>query len=191
MRDKRYRRILWFALAVNVTMFGIELGIGLDAGSAAVLADAVDFMGDAGNYALSLLALSLAPVWRTRTALVKGWVMGGYGLFVMAMVAWNLARGVLPEAVSMGAVSLLALLANLSVALLFFAYRHGDANMRSVWLCSRNDAIGNLAVMLAALGVFGTGTAWPDLAVALIMGGLGMSASVTIVRQARKELRGA
>lgn len=189
--DPRYRRTLWIALLVNVTMFCIELAGGWRAGSVSLLADAVDFFGDAANYGLSLFALALAPAWRSRSALIKGWSMGGYGLFVIATAAWNIAQGITPHAGTMGLIGLLALAANLAVAVLLFAYRNGDANMRSVWLCSRNDAIGNVAVMLAALGVSGTGSGWPDIAVAAVMGMLGLSAALTVIKQARGELKAA
>lgn len=187
--DKKYRRILWIALLINVTMFGVELGGGLSAESVSLLADAVDFLGDAGNYALSLFVLGLAPVWRSRTAMIKGLTMGVYGLVVLGRAAWSVSEGMAPEALTMGLIGMLALAANGVVGLLLYAYRSGDANMRSVWLCTRNDMIGNVAVMLAALGVFGTGTAWPDIGVAAIMGGLALKASSSVIAQARRELR--
>lgn len=187
--DRTYRRILWIALFVNAGMFGVELFSGWAAGSVSLLADAVDFFGDAANYAVSLFVLGLAPIWRSRTALIKGLTMGGYGLFVLGAAAWNVASGTVPEHVTMGSIGFLALLANLSVAVLLFAYRNGDSNMRSVWLCTRNDAIGNVAVMLAALGVFGTGSGWPDIVVASIMGVLGLTAARTVITQARNEMR--
>lgn len=187
--DPRYRRVLWIALVVNAAMFIVELIGGWNAGSVSLLADAVDFFGDAANYGLSLFVLALAPVWRSRTALIKGVTMGGYGLFVLATAAWNLSQGVVPEPATMGVIGFLALLANLSVAVLLFTYRNGDSNMRSVWLCSRNDAIGNAAVILAALGVFGTGSGLPDIIVAGVMGVLGLSAAKAVVTQARGELK--
>ena len=187
--DPAYRRVLWIALVVNAAMFAVELFSGWTAGSVSLLADAVDFLGDAGNYAVSLFVLGLAPVWRSRTALIKGLTMGGYGLGVLGLTLWNLSSGRVPEHTTMGIVGTLALMANLLVAALLFAYRNGDANMRSVWLCTRNDAISNLAVLLAAVGVFGTGSAWPDLLVAAVMGSLGLSAAVTVVGQARRELK--
>jgi len=187
--DRTYRRILWIALFVNAGMFGIELFSGWAAGSVSLLADAVDFFGDAANYAVSLFVLGLAPIWRSRTALIKGLTMGGYGIFVLGAAAWNVASGTVPEHVTMGAIGSLALLANLSVAVLLYAYRNGDSNMRSVWLCTRNDAIGNVAVMLAALGVFGTGSGWPDIVVASVMGVLGLTAARTVITQARSEMR--
>ena len=185
----RYRRVLWIALFANLAMFGVEIVAGWGARSVSLLADAVDFFGDAANYGLSLAVLSLAVVWRSRTALIKGLTMGAYGLYVLGQALWNAFAGVVPEAMTMGVVGALALAVNVTVAVLLYAFRSGDANMRSVWLCSRNDAIGNLAVMLAALGVFGTGAAWPDLLVATLMGGLGLSAARSVIRQARQELR--
>ena len=131
--DPAYRRILWIALVVNALMFAVELAGGWASGSVSLLADAVDFFGDAANYGMSLFVLGLAPLWRSRTALVKGATMGAYGVFVIATALWHLAAGTLPQASTMGAIGLSALAANLLVAALLFAYRHGDANMRSVW----------------------------------------------------------
>lgn len=186
--DPRYRRILWIALAVNAAMFLVEIAAGLQARSVSLLADAVDFFGDAANYAVSLAVLAMLPVWRARAALLKGLTMGAFGLFVLAMAAWNATTGVLPEPIAMGAVGFLALLANVCVAVMLYRYRAGDANMRSVWLCSRNDAIGNLAVMLAALSVFGSGSGWPDIIVAAIMGALAIGAATSVIRLAISEL---
>lgn len=186
--DARYRRILWIALVVNAGMFFVELIGGWHADSVSLLADAVDFFGDAGNYAVSLFVLGLAPVWRSRTALAKGLIMGSYGLFVLGSAAYHLASGIVPLSSTMGTIGFLALVANTSVAALLYAYREGDANMRSVWLCSRNDAIGNIAVMLAALGVYGTGSGWLDIAVATLMGTLGLTGAWSVVKHARLEL---
>ena len=186
--DPRWRRALWIALVVNAAMFGVELVAGLQANSVSLLADAVDFAGDAANYALSLAVLSMALVWRSRAALVKGATMFAYGLFVLARAGWLLHSGSVPEPLAMGVVGFVALLANTGVAVLLYAFRTGDANMRSVWLCSRNDALSNLAVMAAALGVLGTGSAWPDLAVAAVMAVLALTAGFSVMRQARAEL---
>jgi Co/Zn/Cd efflux system component len=185
----RYRRILWIALVVNLAMFGIEIGAGLQSGSVSLLADAIDFFGDAANYAVTLAVLSMGLVWRARAALLKAASMLGFGVFVLGRALWVATQGGTPEALTMGVIGLLALLANVAVAAMLYAYREGDANMRSVWLCSRNDAIGNLAVMLAALGVFGTSSAWPDLAVAAVMAGLAITGAVSVFKQARQELR--
>lgn len=184
----RYRRALWVALVVNTLMFGVEIVGGMRAGSVSLLADAVDFAGDAANYGLSLAVLSMGLLWRARAALVKGLTMGAYGLFVLGKTLWAALAGVPPEAITMGAIGLVALTANVSVAIMLYAYRDGDANMRSVWLCSRNDAIVNVAIVLAAVGVFGTGSAWPDLLVAAIVSALALSAAVSVVRQARGEI---
>lgn len=184
----RFRRALWVALVINALMFGVELVAGLHAGSVSLLADAVDFAGDAANYGISLAVLSLGLAWRSRAALVKGASMAGYGVFVLGKSVWAAFGGVPPEAVTMGAVALLALLANAGVALMLYAFREGDANMRSVWLCSRNDAIGNIAVILAAAGVFGTGQGWPDIVVAGVMAGLALSSGLAVIRLARHEL---
>lgn len=187
--DLRYRRILWIALVVNALMFGVELAGGLKADSVALLADAVDFLGDAGNYALSLFVLGMAPVWRSRTALIKGITMGSYGSFVLGKAAWSVATATMPEPATMGVIGMLALLVNGSVALLLYVYRDGDANMRAVWLCTRNDAIGNVAVMLAALGVFGTHSSWPDIGVAMVMSCLALAAVRNVIAQAHSELK--
>ncbi|WP_236778691.1 cation transporter [Azoarcus olearius] len=184
----RFRRALWVALVINALMFGIELVAGLHAGSVSLLADAVDFAGDAANYGISLAVLSLGLAWRSRAALVKGFSMAGYGVFVLGKSVWAAFGGVPPEAMTMGAVALLALVANAGVALMLYAFREGDANMRSVWLCSRNDAIGNVAVILAAAGVFGTGQGWPDIVVAGVMAALALSSGLAVIRLARKEL---
>lgn len=188
--NPRYRRILWFALVVNAAMFAVELGAGMRSGSASLLADAIDFLGDAANYGVSLWVLAMAIAWRARAALLTGASMLAFGLFVIGRVAWGAWSGIPPEPLTMGGVGLLALAANLSVAGLLYAWREGDANMRGVWLCTRNDALGNLAVMAAALGVFGTGSAWPDLAVAAIMAGLAIHGGGSVIAQARGELRG-
>jgi Co/Zn/Cd efflux system component len=183
-----YRRVLWIALVVNAAMFVVEFSGGLSSDAASLLADALDFLGDAGNYAISLLVLPLGLVWRARAALAKGVTMGAFGLFVLASTAWHLAHGVVPQPLTMGAIAVVALLANTGIALLLYRYRNGDANMQSVWLCSRNDAIGNCLVIAAAVGVFGTGTSWPDVAVAATLGTLGIASAVKVIRAAGREL---
>ena len=188
-RDPGWRRVLWIALIANAAMFGVELWAGWQAESAALLADAIDFAGDAINYGLSLAVLGLAAIWASRVAWLKGWMMGLYGLSVLAYAGRLAWVGSTPEPATMGVIGVLALVVNVAVALLLYRYRGGDANAQSVWLCSRNDAIGNAMVVLAALGVFGTGTAWPDLVVATVMAGLGVSAAVRVVGQARHELK--
>jgi Co/Zn/Cd efflux system component len=184
----RFRRALWIALGINAAMFVVEIAGGLKSGSVSLLADAIDFAGDAANYGLTLAVLSLGLAWRARAALIKGLSMGAYGTLVLAKTAWAAASGVPPEPFTMGATALIALAANAGVAAMLYAWRDGDSNMRSVWLCSRNDAIGNVAVLVAAAGVLGTGTAWPDLIVAGVMATLALSAAVSVVRHARAEL---
>lgn len=187
-----FRRVLWIALFVNALMFAVEIAAGLKSGSVSLMADAIDFFGDAANYGLTLAVLSLGVVWRARAALVKAASMLAFGVAVLVQALWALANGSPPEALTMGVVGSLALAANVGVAVLLYSFRSGDSNMRGVWLCTRNDAIGNVAVMLAAVGVFGTGTAWPDLAVAAVMSSLAISAGWSVLGQARRELeRGA
>jgi Co/Zn/Cd efflux system component len=184
----RYRRILWIALIVNALMFFIEIGAGLKSGSVSLLADSVDFFGDAANYGLALWALSLAAVWGSRVALLKGITMLLFGLAVLARTAWSAWAGEMPEAITMGAIGLLALAANLFVAALLYQYREGNANMRSVWLCTRNDAFGNIAVLLAGIAVWGGGSAWPDWAVAFIMASLAIHSGSQVIHHALAEL---
>ena len=186
--DPAWRRILWIALLLNAAMGAVEVAGGLAAGSVSLLADAIDFFGDAGNYAISLLVLGMAPVWRPRAALIKAASMAAFGLFVLVRATWAVATGVPPEPLTMGVVAALALAVNVGVALLLYRFRSGDANMRSVWICSRNDALGNVAVALAALGVFGTGSAWPDLLVAAGMAALALGGASSVALQARAEL---
>lgn len=185
----KYRKILWIALLINFTMFVVEVLSGLNAHSVSLMADAIDFFGDAMNYGISLAVLSMSLLWRARAALFKGLTMGAFGLFVLASAAWSFTHGKVPEPYTMGIIGMLALIANMSVVIMLYAYREGDANMQSVWLCSRNDAIGNIAVMLAALGVFGSDSAWPDLVVAVVMASLGMSAAIKVTKKASAELK--
>lgn len=185
-----WRRALWVALIVNAGMFLAEMAAGLAAGSSSLQADALDFLGDAANYAISLSVAGLALAWRARAALLKGLSLGLLGLWVLASTAWHAWAGTLPSAEVMLVVAVIALLANGGVAIMLYRFRGGDANMRSVWICSRNDAIGNVAVVLAAAGVFGSGRGWPDAVVALIMATLSVSGGWQIVRQARHELAG-
>jgi Co/Zn/Cd efflux system component len=186
-----YRRALWIALVANALMFLVEIFGGVTSGSVSLLADSIDFFGDAANYGLSLAVLAMGLTARSRAALFKAATMVLFGIAVLARTAWSAYAGGTPQPETMGVVGTLALLTNVGVAILLYAYRDGDANMRSVWLCTRNDAIGNVAVLLAALGVFGTGSRWPDLLVAAAMAGLALSAGLSVVRQARQELQGA
>ena len=166
------RRLLWVALAINGGMFVTEIIAGAIAGSVSLQADALDFLGDSFNYAISLAVIGYALTWRARAALFKGLTMAALGLWVIGAAAWHVVVGRVPEPFVMGVVGSLALLANAGVALLLYRFRGSEANLRSAWICSRNDVFGNLAVLLAALGVFGTGSYWPDITVAIVMAAL-------------------
>jgi len=176
-------------LAINAVMFVVEVAAGLAAGSASLQADALDFLGDAGNYAISLFVVGMALRYRAMAAFLKGATMGVFGLWVLGITAWHVWHGTLPHAATMGAVGVAALIANAASFELLWAFRGGDANMRSAWICTRNDVFGNLAVLLAALGVLGTGTGWPDVIVATIMAGLALQGAWVVLHQSRSELQ--
>ena len=183
----KFRKVLWIALVLNALMFFVEMIGGSHARSVSLWADALDFAGDAANYAISFAVLSMTLYWRATAALLKGITMAAFGIFVIIKVIWSWWLGVTPEPMLMGTIGLLALVVNVVVALMLYAFRDGDANMRSVWLCSRNDAIGNIAVIIAAVGVFGTGTMFPDLFVAFVIAYLGVSSGLSVIQQARVE----
>lgn len=185
--DSKFRTALWIALVVNLTLFVVELIGGAYAHSSALWADALDFFGDAVNYGVSLAVIGASLYWRATVALLKGMIMALFGLVIMGKVIYAYLQGIPPEALTMGLIGVLALLANVFTAVILYAFREGDSNMRSVWLCSRNDAIGNAAVILAAVGVFGTGSLWPDIIVAMIMASLGLTAGYQVVKQALAE----
>ncbi len=186
--DARQRRILWAVLVINLAGFAVEAGAGLAAHSASLQADALDFLGDAANYVLSLAVLGMALRHRARAALAKAGAMGAFGLWVIASTVWYAVHGTTPEAGVMGGIAILAFALNVACLALLTGFRRADANLRSAWMCSRNDVIGNAAVLLAAAGVFGTGTKWPDLAVAAVMAGLALWSAARIARQALGEL---
>lgn len=186
--DCRYRRILWTVLLINAAMFAVETASGIYSGSQSLLADALDFLGDAANYGISLYVLNKAVSVRAKASLLKGGTMGLFGLWVIGSTLYKAFVSGLPQAEVMGAVGFAALIANVVCAALLFKDRKGDSNRESVWICSRNDAIGNIAVILAAAGVFATGTKWPDLLVAAIMATLALGGAWQIVRSARSEL---
>ncbi|HOW75025.1 MAG TPA: cation transporter [Candidatus Competibacteraceae bacterium] len=186
--QSHYRNVLWIALVINAAMFAVEIVSGMQAESAALLADSLDFLGDAANYGISLWVLGLGLSTRARASLLKALSMAAFGVWVLGYTTWQAITGVIPSAPTMGLIGVLALAANLGVAGLLYAYRGGDSNMRSVWLCTRNDALGNVAVMLAALGVLGTSAAWPDMIVASLMAGLALSSAWQVIRHTRDEL---
>lgn len=184
----RYRRVLWIGLVVNAVMFLVEISSGVSAGSSSLQADALDFLGDAANYGISLFVLAAALTVRARASMLKGATMGAFGFWVVGHALYQATSGQVPEPMVMGIVGVLALASNVGVALILYRYRTGDSNMRSVWICSRNDAIGNIAVVAAATGVFTTQRGWPDIAVALIMGTLSLAGARQIIRHAKQDL---
>jgi Co/Zn/Cd efflux system component len=188
-QDDAYRRVLWAVLAINAAMFAVEVIAGLAAGSAALQADALDFLGDAANYAISLLVVGMALRYRASAAMAKGATMAAFGPWVVGTVVWHALHATLPSAFTMGTVGVAALVANGASFGLLLAYRHGDANMRSAWICTRNDILGNLAVLLAALGVFGTGTGLPDVIVAALMAALALQGATIVICQSLAELQ--
>lgn len=187
--DAGYRRVLWVALAINAAMFLVEVVASIVSGSVSLQADALDFLGDAANYAVGLAVLGLAVGWRARAATGKGLVMGGFGLWVAGNTAYHAIMPESPLPEIMSGIGLLALAANLTVAVLLFRHRRGDSNRRSVWLCTRNDAIANVAVISAGIGVWLTGSSWPDIAIAAVIASLGLSGALQVIRQARGEIR--
>lgn len=184
-----FKRALWLVIAINASMFAIEMLAGAFAGSQALQADALDFLGDTVTYGMSLYVIGMSIRVRSIAALIKGISLAGMGFWVLGSTIYQIFILGTPSAPVMGGIGLLALLANLSSVVLLMKFKDGDANVRSVWLCSRNDAIGNVAVMIAAAGVYLTNTAWPDLVVASILASLFLWSAVQIVSQARSELR--
>jgi Co/Zn/Cd efflux system component len=184
-----YKRRLWLVIAINAAMFAVEMGAGALAGSQALQADALDFLGDSLTYAISLAVIGAALPVRAWAAFAKGVSLTLMGLWVFGSTAYHVLVLGLPRAEVMGAVGFLALAANVASVLVLMRYKDGDANVRSVWLCSRNDAIGNIAVMIAALAVWATATKWPDLIVAAIMASLFVYSSIQILQQSLRELR--
>jgi Co/Zn/Cd efflux system component len=187
--DPRYKRILWAVIAINASMFVVEITAGHIAGSQALQADALDFLGDTLTYGVSLAVIGRSLQTRSYAAVFKGLSLTAMGLWVFGSTAYHVLVLGLPRAEIMGVIGSAALAANLASVFLLMRYKDGDANVRSVWLCSRNDALGNVAVMVAALAVWGTTSAWPDLIVAAIMAGLFLSSSAQILQQAWHEYR--
>ncbi len=184
-----YKRRLWIVIALNAGMFAIEMTAGQMARSQALQADALDFFGDALTYGISLAVIGRSLQLRSSAAMAKGFSLFLMGVWVFGSTVYHVFVIGVPQAQVMGVIGLLALLTNVASVLLLVRYKDGDANVRSVWLCSRNDAIGNIAVMAAALGVWGTATGWPDLIVAAIMAGLFLSSAFQIIMQAIAERR--
>ncbi len=186
-----FKRALWIIIAINGTMFVVEMIAGFAAGSKALQADALDFLGDAATYCLTLAVVGMPLRTRALAAMAKGLSMIGLGLWIFGSTLYQVLILDVPSADVMGVVGFLALAANLFSVVLLLGFRNGDANVRSVWLCSRNDAIGNVAVMVAALAVWLTNSAWPDLIAAALMAVLFICSAIQIIAQAADERRGA
>jgi Co/Zn/Cd efflux system component len=184
-----YKRRLWAVIVINASMYVVEMGAGVLAGSQALQADALDFMGDTLTYGLSLAVIGLSLRVRATAAIIKGFTLALMGLWVFGSTVWHSFVLGMPRAEVMGLIALLALAANLASVLILIKYKDGDANVRSVWLCSRNDAIGNVAVMLAALGVWGAASRWPDVLVAIVLAFLFLHSATKVLRQALEEWR--
>ncbi len=188
LRVRSFRRALWLVLLINGVMFVAEFSSAFFAGSVALQADALDFLGDTITYGITLMAMGYSLRVRASAALFKGLSLGVLGIWVYGQTLYYLLKGQVPAYEIMGLMGMIAFSANVVSALLLYRYRVGDSNMQSVWLCSRNDAIGNLAILLAASGVFATGAGWPDFIVATIMATLSVTASYRIIRLACREL---
>lgn len=186
--DCKYRKILWVVLFINLGMFVLEIFSGLISGSQSLLADSLDFFSDAANYGISLYVLSKSVTLRAKASLIKGYSMGVFGIFVAISTIYKVFFAVTPKAEIIGTVGFIALTANLFSAFLLYKYRKGDSNRTSVWICSRNDAIANIAVICAGIGVWITSTKWPDLMVAFIIASISLSGAFQIIRQAKREL---
>jgi Co/Zn/Cd efflux system component len=183
-----YKRVLGIVIAINATMFFVETAAGVQGQSMALQADALDFLGDTATYALSLYVISKPAVWRARAALLKAISLGALGFWILGWAIYNMIDMGQPSAVVMTWVGALALAANIVSAGLLFRYRDGDANVRSVWICSRNDAIGNLAVIVAAGAVWVFSSAWPDVIAGALIACLFLRGAVQITLQSWREL---
>ena len=187
--SRDYKARLWAVIALNAGMFAVEMSGGVMAGSQALQADALDFLGDTLTYGMSLAVIGLSLRVRATAALVKAAMLALMGLWVFGSTVWHALLLGLPRAEVMGLIGFLALATNVASLLILIKYKDGDANVRSVWLCSRTDAIGNVAVMLAALGVSSTASGWPDVIVAAILASLFLTSASKILRQALGEWR--
>lgn len=187
-QTERYRKVLWIAFTVNALMFMVEVIGGIRAGSVSLLSDSLDFLGDSANYLISLFVLGKAISMRAKASLFKAYTMGGFGVWIIGTTLYQFFYGTMPNYHEMGVIGIIAFAANVLVAVLLYSFREGDSNMRSVWLCSRNDAMGNLAVIAAAIAVYYWQSPIPDLLVALFMSYLAIKAAWDIRRQAVTEL---
>lgn len=188
VKSTKFRNVVWVALGLNLAMFFYEFGASFLADSSSLKADALDFLGDAANYTVSLFVLSRSLKLKAKASILKGLTMAAFAVWVLVSTMQSALYGAQPQADMMGWIGAIALAVNLLVAFLLYQFRDGDSNMQSVWLCSRNDAIGNVAVLAAAGGVAYFGTMWPDLAVAALMSYLGLTASIKVLRVAFAEM---
>ncbi|QLB12807.1 cation diffusion facilitator family transporter [Bisgaardia hudsonensis] len=188
IKTPRFKRILWIALILNATMFIMEIFTGIKADSVSLIADSIDFFSDAANYGISLTVLPMSIYYRSKASIIKGYSMIVLGGLVTCLTVYQFFQGQLPSYSDMGILGVLALLVNVIVAVILYQFRDGESNMRSVWLCSRNDALGNIAVVFASYGVYLTRTYYPDLVVAVIMSYLALSSGIQIIKQAHQEL---
>lgn len=189
LKVNSFKRVLWIVFIINLIMFLVEFGTAFYANSVSLQADALDFLADSMTYGVTLLVLGSSLKVRASVALLKGISMGILGLWIFMRTFTNAAEAIVPLASVMGTIGVIALIANIISAILLFKFRSGDSNMRSIWLCSRNDAIGNCAIIIAASGVFATNTGWPDYIVAVLMAILSIVASIQIIKQASSELK--
>lgn len=187
--DFQFRKILWIVLLLNVCMFLVEIVTSYMAGSVSLLADALDFLGDALNYGISLFVLAPSATHKAKASLIKGMTMALFGLYVLGSSIYRVVQGGVPEAELMGIIGALALIVNISCAVMLYRHRAGDINRESVWICSRNDAITNIAVLLAAYGVYLTSSFWPDIVVAVLIAGLCLKSACYVVRKSMSEIK--
>ena len=186
---EQQRRVFRIVLWINITMFLVEAVAGILSNSTALLADSVDMLGDAIVYGFSLYVVGRGAMWQARAAALKGLIMAAFGLGVLAQVIVMVVQGLVPSANVMGVVGVLAFAANVFCLLLLWRHRGDDINMRSAWVCSRNDVIGNAGVLLAAVGVSLTGAAWPDIAIGLLVAGVFCRSAILILRDVRQEFQ--
>ncbi|MCT8761091.1 cation diffusion facilitator family transporter [Glaesserella parasuis] len=188
-QSPKYKKALWIVLVLNLSMFFVEIVMGIKSGSTSLLSDSLDFLGDSANYLISLIVLPMALSYRAKASMVKGLTMGVFGLFILITTVYRVFYGEIPSYSEMSIVGFLALLVNVSALLILLKFRDGDSNVRSVWLCSRNDAIGNVAVILAGIAVYFFQSKYPDLIVAFILAFLALQASQEIIKRAWVELK--
>ena len=188
-QSPKYKKALWIVLILNLSMFFVEIVMGIKSGSTSLLSDSLDFLGDSANYMISLIVLPMALSYRAKASMVKGLTMGGFGLFILITTIYRAFYGEIPGHDQMSVVGALALVVNVTALAVLLNFRDGDSNMRSVWVCSRNDAIGNVAVILAGMAVYFFQSKYPDLIVAFVLAFLALQASQEIIKRAWAELK--